>query len=379
MEETKMMTWFAPAERADSSVVRKQHDHFMGNELLINALESIYMAVMILNGNRQLVFANKVFMDIVGISDLEQILGFRPGEALGCIYSDVMKGGCGTSEHCRECGAAMAILSSLDSDYDIQECGITLNKEQTSLDLRVMSSPLESMDETFAIFSISDIGDEKRREFLERIFLHDLKNTAGGLQGFSRLLKEVSEAELVKYKDVIQDLADKLLEEIESYSQLTEAENKLIEINPVEFGTRVLLDRIRNLYMNHEVSMGREIKVDHKAGDFVMISDETMMGRILGNMTKNALEAIPTGKTVTLSCSQEGDRIRFSVHNPGMMPRSSQLQIFQRSFSTKGSGRGLGTYSIKLMSEQYLTGKVGFTSSENEGTTFYGIYPGTLN
>lgn len=38
------------------------------------------------------------------------------------------------------------------------------------------------------------------------------------------------------------------------------------------------------------------------------------------------------------------------------MPRTSQLQIFQRSFSTKGKGRGLGTYSIKLLTERYLKG-----------------------
>ena len=55
-------------------------------------------------------------------------------------------------------------------------------------------------------------------------------------------------------------------------------------------------------------------------------------------------------------------------------PVDAQLQIFQRSFSTKGSGRGVGTYSIKLLGEQYLRGRVGFTSSETDGTAFYGVF-----
>ena len=44
--------------------------------------------------------------------------------------------------------------------------------------------------------------------------------------------------------------------------------------------------------------------------------------------------------------------------------------MFQRSFSTKGAGRGLGTYSIKLLGEKYLNGKVGFISEQGRGTIF---------
>jgi len=38
-------------------------------------------------------------------------------------------------------------------------------------------------------------------------------------------------------------------------------------------------------------------------------------------------------------------------------------------------GRGLGTYSMKLLSERYLEGCVGFTSSAKHGTTFTARYP----
>jgi sensor histidine kinase regulating citrate/malate metabolism len=57
------------------------------------------------------------------------------------------------------------------------------------------------------------------------------------------------------------------------------------------------------------------------------------------------------------------------------MPRSVQLQVFNRSFSTKGAGRGLGTYSMKLLTERFLGGRVWFTSTREAGTTFYASYP----
>jgi sensor histidine kinase regulating citrate/malate metabolism len=52
------------------------------------------------------------------------------------------------------------------------------------------------------------------------------------------------------------------------------------------------------------------------------------------------------------------------------------MQLFQRSFSTKAAtGRGVGTYSMRLLGEQYLGGRVEFTSREPDGTTFTLILP----
>jgi sensor histidine kinase regulating citrate/malate metabolism len=45
--------------------------------------------------------------------------------------------------------------------------------------------------------------------------------------------------------------------------------------------------------------------------------------------------------------------------------------LFQRSFSTKASaGRGIGTYSVKLLVEQYLKGSVSFISDSESKTIF---------
>jgi sensor histidine kinase regulating citrate/malate metabolism len=52
------------------------------------------------------------------------------------------------------------------------------------------------------------------------------------------------------------------------------------------------------------------------------------------------------------------------------MTREVQLQVFRRSFSTKGRGRGFGTYYAKLVAGRYLKGTVSFQSSAAEGTVF---------
>lgn len=63
------------------------------------------------------------------------------------------------------------------------------------------------------------------------------------------------------------------------------------------------------------------------------------------------------------------------VHNPTYMPEEIRLQIFNHSFSTKGAGRGLGTYSMKFLTEKYPWGQIAFQSVKDEGTTFTATYP----
>jgi sensor histidine kinase regulating citrate/malate metabolism len=92
-------------------------------------------------------------------------------------------------------------------------------------------------------------------------------------------------------------------------------------------------------------------------------------------MVKNALEASRSGEPVIIGCSAADGGVEFSVHNSGAVPRDVRDRIFTRSVSTKGAGRGLGTYSIHVLS-RYLKGKASFTSSEEEGTTFRVWFPG---
>ena len=101
-----------------------------------------------------------------------------------------------------------------------------------------------------------------------------------------------------------------------------------------------------------------------------LVSDRTLVGRILGNMLKNALEACTDGETVALGCRVEGPWAEFFVHNPGGIPPRIQRQIFKRNFSTKGDDRGLGTYGMRLLSG-YLQGSVHFASAAEMGTRFF--------
>jgi signal transduction histidine kinase len=104
-------------------------------------------------------------------------------------------------------------------------------------------------------------------------------------------------------------------------------------------------------------------------------TDRGLLHRVLGNMILNAIEASSPEEVVSVSCGVTDGYAEFRVHNEGHIPKEIQLRLFQRSFSTKGAGHGLGTYSMKLLSERYLNGRIGLSSSPQLGTTFVARYP----
>lgn len=373
------ITKFAPAERFPVEIAHKQAAEIKDIPHVSSFFDSMINCVLILNEHRQIVYANKNFLNISRNNDMENLLGKRPGEALGCIHSDEMDGGCGTTEFCRECGAVKAVLESLEGRVSVNECRLSrmINFQPEALDFLVMSTPFTHNDRKYALFSLSDISHEKRRRALERIFFHDVINTAGGIGGLSEILLDSApngiRSDLALMHAGLEDLMDQIL----SQKDLSAAENNELHLTREKLNSMEILNSVIDLYRRHPVAIDREVRQSGDAEEFELECDRSVLKRVIGNLVKNALEAVKPGQTVTAACTDLGDKARFSVHNNTFMPRNVQLQVFNRSFSTKGLGRGLGTYSVKLLTEQYLKGEAAFTTSETDGTTFFVTIPKT--
>lgn len=370
-----MHTFYAPAHRASTKTIAEQNEFFNEFSLMDPLLSGILESVVILNSSRQIVYANQNFLDFLRVPQAKEILGLRLGEALHCSYAFTMEGGCGTAENCTLCGAAQAIALAQKGKKALNECRISVNKDDIheALDLRVWGTPLNFEDEKFTLFAIVDISSEKRRRILERVFFHDIINTAGAIQGLTEMLETQGDLAMIPLDEVqalLKQASLQLIDEIKAQSQILAAEQGDLAVNLQLLATVPFLEDLIGVYQLHGVANGRFLRLDPQAEDLLVQTDKALLGRVVTNMIKNAVEACKPGETVTLSCESAYDQVRISVHNPTVMPHHVQLQIFQRSFSTKGQDRGLGTYSMKLLAENYLHGKVQFTSSPESGTKF---------
>lgn len=366
---------FAPVRRALPEEVRNARSRILVEETISLILETMPAYGVVLNEERQVLAVNGRLLAAFGINDPDALIGKRPGEAINCIHAGEGPGGCGTGKHCAGCGAVMAILHSQQQAHSsTQECRITMDAERAaSLDLEVTATPVQVGDMRLTVFSMRDISAEKRRDVLERVFFHDIINTAGGIRGLAEVLARgdiLTPEQDGEYRHWMVNLAQQLVDEITHQQELVAAEKGEFRPTLKVLSVPELLREIQTLYANHDIASGRNLLLG-TVPECHIVSDRAILRRILGNMVKNALEATDAGGAVTLSAETGPHTITLCVHNPGVIPQETQLQIFQRSFSTKAAvGRGIGTYSIKLFGERYLGGKVHFSSREPDGTVF---------
>ncbi|MGE4292098.1 MAG: ATP-binding protein [Desulfovibrio sp.] len=367
-------TEFAPAGREPLEVVRAQARMITSHSPRM-MLDGLPLPVVVVNSKRQIVFCNRKFEDFSLEQEDVLPLGRRPGEALGCVYADLTPGGCGTTRFCRFCGAARAILQSLDGSHSVQLCRLLRKKEELGcLDFQVFAEPLLCEGVSFVLFSVLDISKELRLDAIRRKFLGEVRRRA---ESINRLFVNASrdmERDPSKGGFFALGYASRMLmEEIDSQSRLFDAEEGLLGVNEEHLDAREMLEQAVAAMANSEKGPEGagdwfEVRAESCAG-LRLLADRLLLGYILRQLLENGLEAIGPGEQVRLGCVDLGEQVGLRIATPTPLPDKHRLQLFQRGFSTKGEGRGLGLYFSRLLARRYLNGDL-LLLEEEPGTVF---------
>lgn len=373
-----MKTYHAPSERSGKEELLNQRSSLESISFLKELIDALPYIALILNENRQIIFSNESMIKQIEVKDFQDFLGKTSGEILNCVNSKNNEAGCGTSEKCRYCGSVNSILTSLKDDRMVSdEFRMIADNDGTEVafDYMVTSRPFRWKNDRFLIFTLTDISSKKRQQMLERIFFHDILNTAGNIKGLSDLILQTDD---LKKKEgllkVIGNLSHEIVEEIEAQKQLSAAESGDIILKSVVIDSMEIIETIISQFENYSKKKCL-INIDKDSENITFSADRNLIIRIIKNMVINALEASMENETIVLLTKRIDHFLRFEVKNPTYISRNVQMQLFKRSFSTKGLDRGLGTYIMKLLGERYLKGKVYFKTSEEEGTSFFFDYP----
>lgn len=381
IENTELInTFFDTPERLSNEEILKDILHFKQNSLLNQLLEGFPELAVIINKNRQIVAFNSKALETFRVEDYFYIVGKRIGEAFNCIHSAELLSGCGTSHFCKECGAAQAIKHTNEKETPAtNECRISVEVDGNIIayDLLVQTQPIFFEDKTYTVFAIKDISSNKRRDALEKIFFHDILNTAGAIKGLAEILPELKDEESKKeITDAVISSSHQLLNEINAQRTLKNAEDGRLKPDFVHTSSNKILEGVSELYENYSLNNNRILNIKYSESDVELCTDISLIIRSLSNLVKNALENSAANEEVTVSFEEFNDGIAFHVCNNKVIPEEIQLQLFHRSFSTKRSkGHGIGLYSVKLIVEQYLKGKVNFISNDQNKTVFTIVLP----
>jgi nitrogen-specific signal transduction histidine kinase len=222
--------------------VRRQAAQFRAMPELCQLLDALPHPLLILNEEREIVFANRRLMDLIGLANPESVHGLRPGDVLNCEHAWNDRGGCGTTEACQVCGAACAISHAQHGTEATQECRI-LQTEGAALDLHAISTLFCLAGESFTVLALTDVSHEKRRQVLERVFFHDMLNVTASLMGYADLLVRVPTEEVPELSRLIARCVRDLANELRSHRDLALAEAHDLKVHWEPVNTHQVMAR----------------------------------------------------------------------------------------------------------------------------------------
>ncbi|UCE60714.1 MAG: HAMP domain-containing histidine kinase [Phycisphaerales bacterium] len=367
-------TYFATAERAKPQELRASVARITDNPLVTATLEVLAARVAVLNQNRQVLAVNHAFLLALGTDDPANVLGLRPGEVLHCTHATDHPSGCGTGKACATCGAAIVIVATQETGGPQErKCVLTTQQNGSKVDhiFVVRCSPFQEEGESLLLISMQDISAEQRHLALERAFLHDLSNMITVFAASTESLIETQSLAGPELLAQAHEAANTLIQEVNVQRLLCTDNAEAFRLGADEVHPTDILNRIQAVFTGHRAATGQSLVVERPQMDSPFRTAAGLLMRVLSNMTLNAFEAGDAGDQVRVGAEATAENVTFYVWNRQTIPQSVSSRVFQRYFSTKtGVGRGVGTFSMKLLGETLLKGQVSLATSEASGTTF---------
>jgi two-component system, NtrC family, nitrogen regulation sensor histidine kinase NtrY len=163
------------------------------------------------------------------------------------------------------------------------------------------------------------------------------------------------------------DNLTRIATEFSSFSKLPEPNNEKIVLND-------LVSSVHDLFRKREdIIFNLYVPID----EIYIYADRSHVLRILNNLIKNAIQAIPgenRGKMDIKLFTRKGYAIIQVSDNGSGIPKEMRDKVFFPNFTTKSSGTGLGLAICKDIVESY-GGRIYFESIENKGSDFFVEFP----
>lgn len=197
---------------------------------------------------------------------------------------------------------------------------------------------------------------------------HELRNPLSSIKGAAQFLqKEYEEhSSIVEFLDII-------VEEVNGLSKLTTeflefARPMEFEIGPVNVNEIV---RKTLQLMSIHISESGVVIIDHLAESLPVIqADGKQLEHVLKNMILNAVQAMPSGGTLSIMTRAAGNGVELSIADTGIgIPEEKLERIFVPFFTTKTKGTGLGLSVVRKIVENH-GGYIDVVSVTGQGTAF---------
>jgi len=336
-----------------------------------NILDNIPSGVMVINQDRDIIYANRM---------AEQILGMPVSKLLKSSIDDHIKFPFKLEE---VTSLTRKEMNYTDPTGETKILGYTIHSLKLSQKAWMLIFLFQDLTEVKRLQK--NVEETESMSLIGRIaanIAHNIKNPLGAIHGAAQLIKEedpLLSPVLKKAGDIIIREAKKIDVIVQDFLKLSLASFPVSSKEPINVSHEI--EKIcHKFYVHSSHSDYYRINIKNELPDYFQIDvNSSDFEVVIWNLLLNAADAMPDGGNIEVKISLTGEsppryvEIAIQDHGIGIAPEAEE-KIFQPFFTTKAKGTGLGLSIVNQIVRKY-NGSVHLTSKPGEGSTFFVRFP----
>lgn len=249
-----------------------------------------------------------------------------------------------------------------------QKIETTDSTREVSLLIDAYNSMVDKLEESALLLAQSE-REQAWREMAKQV-AHEIKNPLTPMRLTVQSFESKFDANDPEVKQKLKDYSDTLIQQIDTMSSVASAFSNFASMPAQQNET---LNAVSVIELALEIFNENFITFEAEEKEIITLIDRTQLIRIITNLVKNAIQAIPeeqVKKEIIVRVKEDNHAVLIQVIDNGKGIEGQNIpRIFEPKFTTKSSGMGLGLGIIKNIIENYK-GTITFESEIGKGTIF---------
>lgn len=254
---------------------------------------------------------------------------------------------------------------------------VQINGQNQKIEWRVRDEIGLLIDEYNSL--IEELGEsaerlaKSEREYawreMARQVAHEIKNPLTPMKLHVQFMEKTFDPTSPNWKSRMKEFTETLVDQIDTLSYIAEAFSDFAAMPKLmkeHLDLKQLAKNTVSFYENNGVTLKSNVD------EVYVFADKNQLQRVLNNLIKNAIQAIPDDRTpeICIDLTVEEELYKIKVEDNGIGIKSDiASHIFEPRFTTKNSGMGLGLVMVKNIVHAH-DGKIYFNSEVDRGTEF---------
>lgn len=245
---------------------------------------------------------------------------------------------------------------------------IEANSREINSLIKAYNAMVDKLEESATMLAQSE-REQAWREMAKQV-AHEIKNPLTPMRLTVQSFERKFNPEDPDLKQKLNDYTKTLIQQIDTMTSVASAFSNFASMPAQQNET---LNVVEVVEFSLDIFNEEYITFESEEEEIITIMDRTQLIRIITNLVKNAIQAIPdekTEKSILVAVKREENNVNITVKDNGIGIELEYIEhIFEPKFTTKTSGMGLGLGIIKNIIENYK-GTITFETKYGKGTTF---------